>query len=219
MDTKMRLRFCKTGKAIYISHLDLMATMQRALLRAGISLKYSEGFNPHPYISIALPMPVGCASLCELMDFQPEQEISAAKLPDKLNTVLPEGIRIVEAYTPHRKSAEIAWLEVAGEWRYGERTQQAIADKLSTRFSADVIMIAKKTKRGEIYTDIAPLIHDITFSDETEVHMRARISAQNPTLNPAGLLGALTGEFADIAPDFTLFRRVEVYDRAMAVFR
>ena len=66
--SKIRLLYSKTGKAKYISHLDLMATMRRALLRAGIELKYSEGFNPHPYMSVALPLPVGCSSICELID-------------------------------------------------------------------------------------------------------------------------------------------------------
>ena len=64
---KLRLRFEKTGRAIYISHLDLMATMQRAFSRAGLELKYSEGFNPHPLISVLLPLSVGTASVCELM--------------------------------------------------------------------------------------------------------------------------------------------------------
>ena len=51
---KLRLRFEKTGRAVWISHLDLMHTMQRAFSRAGYALKYSEGFNPHPVISILL---------------------------------------------------------------------------------------------------------------------------------------------------------------------
>ena len=54
MSDKLRLRFRKTGRAVYISHLDLMVTMQRAFSRAGCALKYSEGYNPHPLISIAL---------------------------------------------------------------------------------------------------------------------------------------------------------------------
>ena len=67
---KLRLRFSKTGRAIYISHLDLMAAMQRAFARAELPLKFSEGFNPHPQISILLPLSVGTASVCELMDFR-----------------------------------------------------------------------------------------------------------------------------------------------------
>ena len=66
---KYRMRFSKTGRAVYISHLDLMRTITRAFLRAECRLKYSEGFNPHPNISIALPLSVGCESVCEIMDF------------------------------------------------------------------------------------------------------------------------------------------------------
>ena len=57
---KLRLRFEKTGRAIYISHLDLMSTMQRAFARAELELKYSEGFNPHPLISILRRFPSPC---------------------------------------------------------------------------------------------------------------------------------------------------------------
>ena len=64
MSEKLRLRFSKKGKAIYISHLDLMRTLQRSFLRAGYPLKYSEGYNPHPLISILLPLGVGCSSEC-----------------------------------------------------------------------------------------------------------------------------------------------------------
>ena len=78
---KLRLRFEKTGRAVYISHLDLMATMQRAFARAGLELKYSEGFNPHPLISILLPLSVGTASRCELMDFRLRQDAELSALP------------------------------------------------------------------------------------------------------------------------------------------
>ena len=67
---KYRMLFAKTGRAVYISHLDLMRTITRAFLRAECRLKYSEGFNPHPNISIALPLSVGCESVCEIMDFK-----------------------------------------------------------------------------------------------------------------------------------------------------
>ena len=57
-----RLLFSKTGRAKYISHLDLMRTFQRAFARAGIAIKHTEGFNPHPFVSIALPLSVGYSS-------------------------------------------------------------------------------------------------------------------------------------------------------------
>ncbi len=68
-----RLLFSKTGRAKYISHLDLMRTFQRAFARAGISIKHTEGFNPHPFVSIALPLSVGYSSQCEILEFEPDR--------------------------------------------------------------------------------------------------------------------------------------------------
>ena len=64
-----RLLFAKTGRARYISHLDLMRTFQRAFARAGIPIKHTEGFHPHPFVSIALPLSVGYSSECEILEF------------------------------------------------------------------------------------------------------------------------------------------------------
>lgn len=86
MPKKLRLRFEKTGRAIYISHLDLMRTMQRVFLRADCPLKYSEGFNPHALISILLPLSVGVGSVCELMDFQLREEVDLAALPERAHS-------------------------------------------------------------------------------------------------------------------------------------
>ena len=118
---KLRLRFSKTGRAVYISHLDLMRTMQRAFQRAGLSLKYSEGFNPHPQLSILLPLGVGCASVCELMDFRLREETGLETLPERLNAALPEGIRVLEAYPAARKARELKWLTIDGLLEYDDR--------------------------------------------------------------------------------------------------
>ena len=88
MPKKLRLRFEKTGRAIYISHLDLMRTMQRVFARAGLELKYSEGFNPHPQISIALPLSVGTGSLCEIMDFRLTSDTELETLPERMNAMM-----------------------------------------------------------------------------------------------------------------------------------
>ena len=115
MPEKLRLRFEKTGRAIYISHLDLMRTMQRVFLRADCPLKYSEGFNPHALISILLPLSVGVGSVCELMDFQLREEVDLAALPERLTAVMPEGIRALEAYPGGRKVRELALMTEGGK--------------------------------------------------------------------------------------------------------
>ena len=66
----LRLLFEKTGNAVWMSHLDLMRVFQRAFKRAGLSLTHTQGFNPRPSVSIALPLSVGVESVCELLDFE-----------------------------------------------------------------------------------------------------------------------------------------------------
>ena len=70
-----RLLFEKVDNAIWMSHLDLMRVFQRAFQRAGLPLKHTQGFNPRPSVSIALPMSVGVESVCELLDFDLETEL------------------------------------------------------------------------------------------------------------------------------------------------
>ena len=84
--------------AKYISHLDLMHTMERAFLRAGITIRHTAGFHPHPYVSIPLPLPLGFSSQCELMEFGLEEGCTMEELPQKMNQVLPAGIVIHDCY-------------------------------------------------------------------------------------------------------------------------
>ncbi len=218
--SKLRLRFAKKGKAVYISHLDLMRTMQRAFLRAGYPLKYSEGFNPHAQISILLPLSVGCSSSCELMDFQLTVDADMAEIPARLSAAMPEGIEALEVYEMERKVKELKWLSISGRFEYDERSCSEMAEALREFFSADSIVIEKKTKRGMGEADIAPAIREISFEAvEGCVILRAVISAQEPTLNPEHLVSALRQKAPELAPDFAEFERLEVFDEKMEIFR
>lgn len=217
---KLRMRFSKTGRAIYISHLDLMATMQRAFSRAGSRLQYSEGFNPRPQISIALPLSVGTASLCELMDFRLLEEVNITSLAARLNATMPEGITVQEIYEPTRKNAELKWLAVEGLFEYDDRPVDIMQEQLTDFFARPSIVIEKKTKRGFGEVDIRPAIREIAFAaGEDGVHVSAVLSAQSPTLNPDLLPAALRALAPEIAPDFAKFTRIETYDAEMKLFR
>ena len=94
-----RLLFEKTGNAVWISHLDLMRLFQRAFKRAGLTLKHTQGFNPRPSVSIALPLSVGVQSQCELLDFELDGEIVDNRfILEKLNHALVKGVRVIEVY-------------------------------------------------------------------------------------------------------------------------
>ena len=217
---KYRMLFSKTGRAVYISHLDLMRTITRAFMRAECKLKYSEGFNPHPNISIALPLSVGCESVCEIMDFKMREDMPCEEIKNRLETQFPEGIAVIDVYESERKVKEIKWLSISGVLEYDERDAAAMAGKLNEFYAAESIVITKKTKRGMGESDIRPAIRDISFAQSgRDVSMRALISAQEPTLNPELITDALRQLAPDIAPDFAKFRRLEIFDENMQVFR
>ena len=204
---KLILRFEKTGRAIYISHLDLMRTMQRVFLRAGVPMKYSEGFNPHPLISIILPLSVGMSSRCELMEFRLSEETDLAALPDRLNAVMPEGIRVLEVYEAKQKSKELKWLLVSGRLEYDSGDTQEIAARLRELFAKDLI-ITKKSKRGVGDFDLYAGIREISFTPEYRtIKVTAVISAQEPTVNPELIAEAVRQKLPDSAPDFASFER------------
>lgn len=217
---KYRMLFSKTGRAVYISHLDLMRTITRAFMRAECKLKYSEGFNPHPNISIALPLSVGCESVCEIMDFKMREDMPCEEIKNRLETQFPEGIAVIDVYEAERKVKEIKWLSISGVLEYDERDAATMAGKLNEFYAAESIVITKKTKRGMGESDIRPAIRDISFAQSgRDVSMRALISAQEPTLNPELIADALRQLAPDIAPDFAKFRRLEIFDENMQVFR
>ena len=217
---KLRMRFEKTGRAVYISHLDLMRTLQRGFSRAGYELKHSEGFNPHPQISIALPLSVGMASRCELMDFRLDKDEELSAMPERLTAALPEGLKVTEVYKPERKCALLKWLECEGVFEYdrGDTAEKAAA--LQSFFSRDELVITKKTKRGLGETDIKPGILRLAFeAGEGIVTVHTVVSAQEPTINPELLCEALRQLAPELTPDFAKFTRLETYDADMKIFR
>lgn len=121
--SKLRLLFVKEGPAAYISNLDLLRTVQRAFPRTELDIRHSQGFHPHPIISIVLPLPVCQSSNCELLDFEVTQDTDGAGLAEKLNGGLPEGLRILDCYPALRPVRELAylWAEVELDYDRGCR--------------------------------------------------------------------------------------------------
>jgi len=215
------------GRAIYLSHLDLMRTMQRVFFRAGVQIRHTEGFNPHAYISVALPLSVGVESRCELLDFELIDDTSLADLPGLLNTNLPEGIAVLEAYEAERKVKDIAWLRLNGALEYDDiSARDDLILPLGEFFAREQILVKKRTKKKEeVEVDIAPLLKDVKISmecgpgEETKVFIGATAAAQNPPLSPSLLLDALRQCVPELVPDFAAFSREEAYDQEMRVFR
>ncbi len=221
MNKKCRLLFSKTGRAKYISHLDLMRTFQRIFMRAGVNIRHTEGFNPHAYISIALPLPVCVESKCEILDFELPDSIDISKLPEQLTSVCPEGIIITSAYEPISKVKEIRWIKTSGRLIYDTGIPSEAIEKLTSFFERDSIVITKKSKKGMTETDIVPNINSISFSQisDTAITLTSVIAAQNPSLNPYLIRSSIEQLLPTLSPDFCSFMREEIYDSNMNIFR
>jgi len=94
---RIRVRFSRDQELKFISHLDIMRLWQRALHRAGIPLAYTEGFSPHPRISLAVPLAVGVTSQAELMDIFCHKWVSPHSFTAAVSQQLPPGVAIIQA--------------------------------------------------------------------------------------------------------------------------
>jgi radical SAM-linked protein len=95
---RLRVRFCRGESVKYISHLDIMRLWQRALNRAGVPLAYSEGFNPHPRMSLAVPLALGVTSETEFLDIVLAEQVSPHSFSSALSRHLPAGIEIAQVF-------------------------------------------------------------------------------------------------------------------------
>ncbi len=218
---KLRLLFTKEAQASYISHLDTMRTFQRVFPRAELHLKHSNGFHPHPIISIVLPLPVGQSSDCELLDFETVEETDGSGIAEKLNTGLPAGLRVKECYPVTRPVREFAFLRAQMELIYDNGVPAGAVEELRGLFASPSLIIEKRTKHKSMAeVDVAPMIREMTLTQEgNSIFADTVVAAQNPGLNPAYLAQAIERELPALRPDFVRVRREELYDAEMNIFR
>lgn len=164
---KVRACFSKINYAKYVSHLDLMKNIQRAFKRAKIDISYSQGFNPHPILSISNPLPLGVEGFCEYMDFQTDSKPDYVKIKAKLNEVLPSDIRILKVDEAKESLRNLTSAQYNVEVYLMESLDDLVG-KIDLFNQLDTIVINKKSKKGIKETDIKPmirLIDDVVVSE------------------------------------------------------
>ena len=218
-----RILFEKKGNAIWISHLDLMRLFQRAFKRAGLPLTHTQGFNPRPSVSIALPLSVGVESCCELLDFDLDGDKVANRIVrGKLNDYLLPGIRVIKVYDNGQKIKNLALLDTIVTLEYDKGIPEDAVSKLQAFFGQDEILVEKKTKSNGIQDqNIVPMIRslEVVQEDANTILLKARVCCQNPTLNPMQLHGAIQRHLPELTPDFAKCARLELYDNEGNIFR
>lgn len=191
----IRVKFEKMGKLQFISHLDLCRTMKTAMIRAGIPIWYSEGFNPHPKMVFALPLSIGAESMCEYMDIKITENMPPEVIRERLNNATTGELNITEVYIPQNKFTEIA----LAEYRicFCHINVQAAECMFDSPF-----IVMKRSKSGDKKTDIIPYIrrHEVTVDTITVL-----LSADSDFyLNPEYIASAVSARC--VAPDYSIMR-------------
>ena len=178
MKNIVRMRFAKTGRARYISHLDLIRCFQRAVCRAKLPAAYSEGFHPHMQTSFATTLPLGFFSTAEQMDLELTEELPCDAVMERLNAVLPEGIRILEAW-----KGTLAFKKLA----YANYTVRIPSESSGE----PEILTEKRTKKGGTKeVDLKPML-EVTGAESLPDALELRLclpAGSTANLNPMLLL-------------------------------
>lgn len=141
---KILCKYTKTGNLKFISHLDILRLMQRAICRAKLPAKYSEGFNPHIKIAFGFPLSLGVESIGEYFELELTEKLDIEKIVDALNNVLPNKIRILGAkYYDGKESL----MSISN---YAEYLINIESNSLDIEYLNN--LLTKMTKEGLMYT-------------------------------------------------------------------
>ena len=203
----VRIQPVKEGTAVYISHLDFMRCLTRAIKRAGLPVWYTEGFNPHPHLVFALPLSLGFASDTELLDVRLTEPLNHEETARRLNEQLPAGVRVTAVYTPERDFREIAAarydVKVECDWT-PEAVQAVLAE--------EQLPMEKKSKSGMRTVNIREYMLHVTVEPTSDgVALNALLKAgSEQNLNPELLVMALSARLGE--PKYAAYRRRMLYD-------
>lgn len=219
---EVRLRFSKMGRLKYISHLDINRAMSRALKRAQIPLWYTEGFNPHPYMSFSLPLSLGVESLCESVDLRIIGDITNDEIKNRLNNVLPQDIKIVDVYDDFRDNSEIVYSDYVYKFEF--KDNEAAFEKIKNVLSSDEIIALKKGKQGRKRvmkeTNIKSFIdkYSVSIRNDVIVLNIRLLAGPEKNLNPSLLFDTII-RLIDMDFEWKSIARISLLDKDYKEFR
>lgn len=160
------LKYSRDERVKYISHLDFVRLFHRAVRRADIPFVFSQGFNPHPIMTVAQPLSVGVTSDCEYMKVGFDGNFDEAELCKGLNGAMPPGYEIKAAKKINGKEIDLTKINRA-EYIV-EAEYEGSIDDIKEFLANKELVVMKKTKSGEKESDIRPYIYDLKIIDRQE---------------------------------------------------
>lgn len=155
---KIISKYSKTGNLKYISHLDVLRFIQRAVKRAGINAKYSEGFNPHMKTSFGFPLSLGTESLGEYFELELNENIAPEEFVKRMNAVMPKEMQLLKAaYTTENETQSLMARCAYAEYLIGIESENLNMDVLNNLFTkmlqtGVVYNRQKKNKKNKLVT-------------------------------------------------------------------
>lgn len=204
---KILCKFTKLGYLKFISHLDLVDLFQRTLFQNKVDVKFSEGFNPHPRMSIAYPLPLGIESNSEYMEIYLNSKIDLKDFLIKMNERLPQGIKIVEAKYDDDESISNKVKSVVYAFKllntfYEKNKDIDLAKELNKINDMDIVEIERKRKKGKrrifVKENAKDYLNRLELKDNA-IYAYIKMSEQG-SLKPALVLDILNN-YTDIVMD------------------
>lgn len=185
---KVRIKFAKYGTMKYIGHLDMMRFFQKAIRRAGIDIKYSEGFSPHQVMSFAAPLGVGIESTGEYMDIEVLSMTSTEDMKAALNNVMVEGVEILSVcILPDNTKNAMASVAAASyrlQMKEGNFPIDDLEQKLREFYEQKSIPYTKETKKSIVELDLKQGIYKLEADGADSIHMLVNASSSG-NIKPA----------------------------------
>ena len=219
----LRFKFIKRGSLQYISHLDLVRTMNKVIVRAKLPLWYTEGFNPKPKMIFAAPLSIGTESECEFMDIRMSEYIDPQEAMARINANMTSEMQITDAYYPDSKFTDLKWMSYRLTFS-PISIDDGMVSTVNELLSADTVEVLKKNSDKTI--DIRPLIKSaVATKVENSIVIDAVLSADPSSfLNPEYIVkylkdkcGLLT--YPDLTAEHYEIMRLKSYFEDMTEFR
>lgn len=221
----LRVKFFKKGSLQYISHLDLVRTMMKIIVRADLPLWYTEGFNPKPKLTFAAPLSTGTESECEFMDIRLTEKMDTDEALRRLNRNMTDNMQATEAYYPDNKFTSLAYLSYDVRI-HTEGDTAELCERCKKTLSGEDITVVKKTKSGMADVNIKPLIKSFeVYTEGGDIALSLVLSADpSAFLNPELVIRALRERCGilssgNLISEYYTIIRKEAFFADMTVFR
>lgn len=211
MGTTLRIKFERTGPVRYIGHLDMMRYFQKAVMRAGIDIRYSEGFNPHQIMSFAYPLGVSMETRGDYFDIDVLSYPDCESITDGFNAVMADGIRVVSTTALPEGAKNAMACVAAADYlvRICDGRDALTEDRLREFLGRGEIFITKETGKKTFTEDIRPGIYALEKKEDDMLFMRLK-SGSDKNIKPSAVLEALS-KMCSVKIGSDLVIRLEIY--------